>query len=245
MLRPVNATTFDQLAIRLSRRATRRKTLGTMAAIASFLCAEPGQPIRAQTGPFAGISLGGACIDAAECAQIQACNVPGPVMCADNGLVDDGRLTCCLSEGGFCLDAAHCCAGLDCVGDAVHGCDAGTCQPSAWASRSAACDAHVASILAQLPVRSAYAILSTWGQSTPELFALPAHCPWPALPPESPWCTPEACVDNIRLEHADDGLTYCYWYDPDLAGDLQDPSDGSGRRAKWRCGSLDQIASTQ
>jgi hypothetical protein len=240
----VNATSFDRLAIHLSRRATRRKMLGTVPAIASFFFKESGQSSRAQTGPFAGIVLGGACTDAAECAQVHACNVPGQVRCADNGLVEDGRLTCCLPEGGFCLDATQCCAGLECVGDAVYGCDAGTCQPPPWASRSAACDAFVASKLAQLPARSAYTILGSWGQSTPELFGLPAHCPWPALPPESPWCTPDACVEDIPLEHTDDGLGYCYWYDPVLAGEQEDPVDGSRRRAKWRCGSLNRTATT-
>jgi hypothetical protein len=240
----MNAIVFDRLAIRLSRRTTRRRTLGTMAAIGWFLCARTRQSTHAQTGPFAGISLGGACTEAAECAQVQACNVPGPVMCADNGLVDDGRLTCCLAEGGFCFETAHCCAGLECTGGGGDNCGAGTCQPPSWASRGAACDAHAASILAQLPTSSAYSILSTWGQSTPKLLGLPAHCPWPALPPESPWCTPDVCVDDIPLEHADDGSTYCYWFDPDLASEPEDPQDSPRRRAKWRCGSLDLIAST-
>jgi hypothetical protein len=240
----VNAAAFDQFVIHLSQRASRRRILGMVAAMASFLSAEPGQSIRAQPDPFAGVSLGGACTDAAACAQVQACNVPGHVACADNGLVDDGLLTCCLPEGGFCLDATQCCAGLECVGEAVAGCGAGACQPPPWTSRSAACDAFVASKLAQLPAPSAYTILSSWGQSTPELVGLPAHCPWPALPPESPWCTPDVCVDDIPLEHADNGLEYCYWYDPELAGAQEDPSDGSRRRAKWRCGSLDVIAST-
>ena len=235
---------FDRLAIHLARRATRRRTLRSLAASAAFFLTGNGQSVWAQMGPFAGITLGGSCTDAAECAQVQVCNIPGSVMCADNGLVDDGRLTCCLPEGGFCFAAADCCAELDCVGLAVEGCGAGTCQPPPWASRSAACDAYVASILAQLPRSSAYAILDRWGQSTAELLALPAHCPWPALPPESPWCTPEACVDDIPLEHAEDGLAYCYWYDPDLAGAPEDPSDSRRRRAKWRCASLDLIAST-
>ena len=240
----MNGTALDRFAIRLAQRATRRTTLGTLAAIASLLCPRLGQSSRAQTGPFAGIPLGGSCTEAAACAQVQVCNVPGQVICADNGLVHDGQLTCCLPEGGFCFDASHCCAGLDCVGAAIDGCGAGTCQPPPWASRSAACDAYVASILAQLPPSSAYAVLGSWGQSTPERLGLPAHCPWPALPPESPWCTPNVCVEDIPLEHADDGLDYCYWYDPELAGDSEDPVDGSRRRAKWRCGSLDLIAST-
>jgi hypothetical protein len=240
----VNATSFDRFAIHLSRRTTRRKVLGTVAAIASFLFTGSGQSSRAQTGPFAGVALGGACTDVAECAQLQACHVPGEVLCADNGLVDDGRLNCCLPEGGFCLDATQCCAGLECRGEVIEGCGAGTCQPPPWTSRSAACDAQVAAMLAQLPVSGAYAILGSWGQSTPGLFSLPAHCPWPALPPESPWCTPEVCVDDIPLEHSDDGLGYCYWFDPELATDPEDPTDGSRRRATWRCGSLDLIAST-
>ena len=240
----MNAPSFDRFSIHVARRTTRRTMLGTVAAIASFLFRRTGQSSRAQTGPFAGVALGGACTDAAACAQVQVCNVPGVVLCADNGLVDDGRLTCCVPEGGFCLDATQCCAGLECRGEAVEGCGAGTCQPPPWTSRSAACDAQVAAILAQLSVSSAYAILGSWGQSTPELFSLPAHCPWPALPPESPWCTPQVCVDDIPLEHSDDGLGYCYWYDPELATDPEDPTDSSRRRAKWRCSSLDLMASS-
>ena len=235
---------FDRLTIRLSRRAPRRRTLRMMAASAAFLFAGVGPSVRAQSGPFDGIALGEPCTDASECAPVHACNVPGEVRCADNGLVDDGRLTCCLAEGGFCFDGAHCCAGLECVGGGSYNCGAGTCQIKAWASRSAACDAYVASILAQLPTSSAYSILDSWGQSTPDLVALPAYCPWPALPPESPWCTPEACVDDVPLEHSDDGREYCYWYDPDLSGAPEDASESPRRRAKWRCGSLDLIAST-
>jgi hypothetical protein len=240
----VNAPAFDRFAIHLSRQTTRRTLLGTVAAIVSFLVSGHGHATRAQTGPFAGIDLGGSCIEPAECAQVQACNVPGSVRCAENALVADGRLTCCLPEGGFCLDASHCCAGLECAGDALAGCGAGTCQLPPWASRSAACDAYVATRLAQLPAINAYAILGSWGPSTPDLLGLPAYCPWPALPPESPWCTPEACVEDIPLEHTDDGLGYCYWYDPVLAGEPDDPADGSRRRAKWRCGSLEPMATT-
>jgi hypothetical protein len=235
---------FDRLAIRLARRTTRRRTFRSLVASAAFYFAGNGHPVRAQTGPFDGIILGGPCTDAAECAQVQACDIPGSVVCADNGLVADWRLTCCLPEGGYCLGTADCCVGLECVGHAVDGCGAGRCHPPPWASRSAACDAYVASILAQLPRSSAYAILGSWGQSTPELLALPAHCPWPALPPESPWCIADACVDDIPLEHEDDGRAYCYWYDPDLAGDDEDPSDSPRRRAKWRCASLEMIANT-
>src|SRR4051794_23393259 len=132
--RPMNDSAFDRFTRRLSRMTTRRGTFGTMAAIASFLCAETRHSVRAQPDPFAGSSLGAACTEAAECAQVQACNVPGPVTCADNGIADDGRLTCCLAVGGFCLDATHCCAGLECVGDAVEGCGAGSCQSPPWPS---------------------------------------------------------------------------------------------------------------
>jgi hypothetical protein len=235
---------FDRLTIRLAGKATRRRTLRSLAASAALLVTGRARSAPAQTGPFIGIPLGGSCTDATECAQVQACTVPGSVTCADNGLVAGGPLTCCLPDGGFCLDAAHCCAGLDCVGHAVEGCGAGRCQPSPWASRSAACDAYVATRLAQLPTSSAYTILGSWGQSTPDLLGLPVYCPWPALPPESPWCSPEACVEDIPLEHADDGLGYCYWYDPELAGDPEDQLDSPRRRAKWRCGSLELIAST-
>ena len=240
----MDPTRFDRLAIHLARGATRRWTLRALASSAAVFLTGRMRSTRAQTGPFAGTALGGSCPDAAACAQVQACNIPGSVLCADNGLVDDGRLTCCLPEGGFCFDAAHCCAGLECVGGGSDDCGAGQCQPAPWASRSAACDAHAASILAQLPRSSAYEILDSWGQSTPDRLGLPAYCPWPALPPEPPWCTPEGCVEDIPLEHADDGRAYCYWYDPDLAGDSENPADSPRRRAKWRCASLDLIAST-
>ena len=240
----MNTAEFDRLAIRLSQRATRRNTLRTMAALASFLISGLGHSVRAQTGPFDGISLGGPCTDTSECAQVHACNVPGQVLCADNGIVDDGRLTCCLPEGGFCFDAAHCCAELECVSGDGDDCGAGRCQIIPWTSRSTECDAYIASMLAQLPPSTVYPILSTWGQSTPELFALPAHCPWPALPPESPWCTPEYCTDQILLEHSDDGGEYCYWDDPDLAGDPDNLAERPRHRARWQCGSLELIAST-
>jgi hypothetical protein len=166
------------------------------------------------------------------------------VLCADNGIVDDGRLTCCVPDGGFCFDDAHCCADLGCVEREGDACGAGRCQAPPRAAAGPGCDAYIAAILAQLPARTVYAMLNTWGQSTPELIGLPAHCPWPVLPPESPWCTPEVCVDDIPLEHSEDGWRYCYWYDPDRAGELEEPAEDQRRRARWRCGSLDLIAST-
>jgi len=198
--------------------------------------------VRAQTGPFDGIALGAACTASTECAQIQACNVPGTVICADNGSVEDGRLTCCLREEGFCFADADCCAGLTCGARDDDLCGAGRCTRPPLSSASAGCDAYLASILAQLPPRSVYPILSGWGQSTPELVGLPAHCSWPVLPPETPWCTPEYCVEDIPLEHSDDGQEYCYWYDPELAGEPPDSTESPRRRAKWHCGSLDLIA---
>jgi hypothetical protein len=147
-----------------------------------------------------------------------------------------------LPDGGFCFDPGHCCAGLECVAHDDEVCGAGRCQVRPWVSASAGCDAYIASVLAQLPPSKAYPILNSWGPSTPALVALPAHCPWPALPPESPWCTPDSCTDQIPVEHSDDGQEYCYWYDPALAGAPQDPAEHSPRRAKWRCRSLEQIA---
>ena len=240
----MNPTSFDRVAMRLARRTTRRRTVRAIAASASVLFLGSASSARAQSGLFAGIELGGTCTETPACAQVQACNVPGQVLCADNGMVEDGLLTCCLGEGGYCVDATHCCAGMACVGHSDDACGAGTCQFNAWVSTNPGCDAYLASVLAQLPPSTAYSILSTWGQSTPALVALPAHCGWPALPPESPWCTPDFCTDRIPLEHSDDGLEYCYWYDPDLAGLAEDPSERAGRRAKWRCRSLDLIAST-
>jgi hypothetical protein len=215
-----------------------------MAACAAVRVGGLAHSVLAQTGPFDGIALGAACTASTACAQVQRCNVPGLVVCADNGIIEDGRLTCCLNDEGFCFTDADCCVGLACVARDGDACGAGRCTRPPRASASAGCAAYLATMLAQLPRRSVYSILSTWGQSTPKLFGLPAHCPWPVLPPETPWCTPDFCVEDIPLEHSDDGQEYCYWYDPDLAGEPEDSTETPQRRAKWRCGSLDLIAGT-
>ena len=79
----MDATTFDRLAIRLSRQVNRRHTLRTVAVTASGLIAGLGRSVRAQQpGPVDGATLGGPCTDASECAQVHACNIPGQVLCA-------------------------------------------------------------------------------------------------------------------------------------------------------------------
>ena len=76
----MDATTFDRLAIRLSRQVNRRHTLRTVAVTASVLIAGLGRSVRAQQpGLFDGVALGGPCTDASECAQVHACNIPGQV----------------------------------------------------------------------------------------------------------------------------------------------------------------------
>jgi hypothetical protein len=235
----VNADNFDRLTRRLSRRTTRRRTLQATAFSAAFVFNRKERSVRAQSGSIDGITLGGPCIDSAGCVQVQGCDVPGPVICADNGIADDGQLNCCMNEGGYCGDDAHCCVGLACVGRGGDGCGAGRCQFTTSAGSNPECEAYVASVLAQLLSPVAYATLANWGQSTPDFLGLPEHCPWPMLPPESPWCTPDYCVDYIPLVHSADGLEYCYWYDP-----TNEPVYIGGP-AEWHCGSLALIASME
>jgi hypothetical protein len=87
----------------------------------------------------------------------------------------------------------------------------------------------MAATLASIPPGVAYRALGAWGDTTPGWLGLPAHCPWPALPPESPWCTAYSCTDDITVVHSDDGLDYCYQ---------------SGPNTEWHCGSLAVIANT-
>lgn len=63
------------------------------------------------TGATGTGALGAACATTADCAASTA----GSVICGDNGIADDGPLTCCLEEGGACgVDDSLCCGTLSC-----------------------------------------------------------------------------------------------------------------------------------
>lgn len=119
---------FDVLARSFAKETSRRRvTLGLAAgALAGLLTGvRRGQQSAAQE---TGIRLGGSCNATGDCSQMQPCGGYGSVICADNGLSDDGALNCCMNEGGQCGGDAHCCGGLFCVGGGGDGCGAGVCR---------------------------------------------------------------------------------------------------------------------
>jgi hypothetical protein len=63
-----------------------------------------------QTG---GLAVGAACSQTGQCSQ-----AGGAVVCAQNGLDNDGALNCCRNSGGACTQNANCCGGLLCVNGA-------------------------------------------------------------------------------------------------------------------------------
>lgn len=119
---------IDRLARACAYRSTRRRALG---AAAGLLIWRSGiARVYAQATPPANIPLGGACSASSECSQFQGCYDSGPILCADNGITEDGPLNCCLGEGGLCGNNAHCCGSLLCLDTAGDGCGAGLCLPA-------------------------------------------------------------------------------------------------------------------
>jgi hypothetical protein len=102
------------------------------------------------------------------------------------------------------------------------------------------CEAWVAASLAQLVPGVASAKLGNWNNTARDFFSVPAECPWPMLPPESPWCVgnPEEggwCVEAPHLYHTDDGLGYCYWWTPEWAGVRPGGDFVSSSGPRWIC----------
>lgn len=169
---------------------------------------------------LSGAPLGQTCFSTEGCLQVQGCDVSGAVICADNGIADDGALTCCLEEDGFCGADRHCCGELLCMGRGGDGCGAGRCRPPGWTEENASteslstCEGYITSTLAQLTPDIVWSLLASWGETTPEALALPDTCPWPVLPPESPWCIEDYCVDYVPVVHSENGAQFCYFRDP-------------------------------
>jgi len=62
--------------------------------------------------PTTGAAPGASCTDVSQCSQ-----AGGAVVCANNGIADDGALNCCRNAGGACTglnNSADCCGGLYC-----------------------------------------------------------------------------------------------------------------------------------
>lgn len=118
---------FDELTRALTRDASRRGVIRGLVGggLASALALARGRGSAAAQATQS--PLGGVCRATGDCRQRQGCEVPGSVVCADNGLSGDGALNCCLNEGGLCGVDAHCCGGLLCLGGGGDGCGAGRC----------------------------------------------------------------------------------------------------------------------
>jgi hypothetical protein len=76
----------------------------------------PAPPTDPAGAPPAGapgsLGLGAICNTQADCAA----SASGTVVCADNGIEEDGILNCCLQEGGVCNGVdSYCCGDLFCV----------------------------------------------------------------------------------------------------------------------------------
>ena len=56
------------------------------------------------------LSLGSSCSSTTQCSQSG-----GSVVCADNGVADDGARNCCRNQGGNCTAPNQCCGSLNCV----------------------------------------------------------------------------------------------------------------------------------
>lgn len=109
-------------------------------------------------------------------------------------------------------------------------------------AESRACEQAAASLLAQLvpPFSSAY--VARWFDLTAADLGLPRGCVLPALPPETPWCVPDApggtyCVEPVIVRHTPDGSGYCVWLDPSVIAPLGSLEDEfvSPRDPRWSC----------
>lgn len=158
-----------------------------------------------------------------SCTAAEQCDAShGPIDCAENGSSDDGERNCCGHEGAVCFnpDNSDCCGNLTCVGTPTgNQCQSvDATEPSADAELYAACDAYLASLFANLGDDVVWVLLDSWSSDTADYLQLPEQCPWPVLPPESPWCTSDGfCRDSTPLEHSDDGTQFCYFRDPAYA----------------------------
>lgn len=112
---------FDELARSMAGAGGDRRRLlkGFAAGAAAAFGLGRGGQARAQES---GVYPGGACSSTTQCIQ-DAGDLA--VICADNGIAEDGGLNCCRNEGGGCADGAGCCAAFLCV--------AGVCTSSAGA----------------------------------------------------------------------------------------------------------------
>ena len=117
----MDTRTFDALAVRLATRAGRRSiVVGLVASLFAFPQGKQSQVALAQ--------MGDSCAATDDCAQTGACGVSAPVICADNGYIEDGPRNCCVGQDQLCGDHSHCCSGLLCLGShSIDGCGAGRC----------------------------------------------------------------------------------------------------------------------
>jgi hypothetical protein len=79
-----------------------------------------------------GLALGASCTSTSQCAQ-----TGGSVVCADNGVAEDGARNCCRNTGGACRSDLECCAGALCINGRCGG--SGTTDSSSNLAPGAAC----------------------------------------------------------------------------------------------------------
>lgn len=100
---------FDDLARALSGEASRRRLLGGLAGgmLAAAGVVARGGRLAAQEGTT---PLGGTCSSVSQCLR----DLMGTTICGDNGIAEDGALTCCRTSG-CCVVDADCCGDLLCA----------------------------------------------------------------------------------------------------------------------------------
>ncbi len=118
---------FDRLTRTIAAGRTRRAALrGLAGAVAAI-----GPLARARADAQTTVPIGGACTSDSQCFA----SAPG-LICADNGIANDGTRNCCALDGGRCQFDGHCCG--------VSGCFDGVCgyygpMPTGGAPLGASC----------------------------------------------------------------------------------------------------------
>ena len=76
-------------------------------------------------GGGGGLGLGAECTSTSQCSQ-----AGGSVVCASNGIADDGARNCCRNTGGACTGDIQCCANLSCTNGTCTGTASETPPPT-------------------------------------------------------------------------------------------------------------------
>lgn len=102
---------FDRLARALATTGGRRRVLRGMVAAALIGTGRAASDNEKAAAQRTCLDLGQACISSEECCP----DAYYPRPCADNGVSEDGALTCCANEQGSCSADAHCCGDRVCI----------------------------------------------------------------------------------------------------------------------------------